>query len=166
MQVLVRSTTTEDPKTRGDLVNVFMINLKQTGKFADVVPSGAPINPALRRLEADVNLQMEVSNLTSPFYVASWGCIFPMFIPLNKITADGQMTAVIRDNETMLKTYSSKKTTISHRNSVGLAWIRIETRTMERWSRPALTALFDDLIAQILADSETYQKYEKPAPGP
>jgi len=158
IQLFVRATGPEDPGTRDDLLTVFMLNLKLAGKFASVVPVGSPVIPSLARLDMDIDLKMEISNRTPPWYVISWGCIIPMFIPGNKITADGRMTAVIRDNQSVLKTYSAEKTSIAYRNSVGIALIKIETRTVERWSRATITALFDDLILQIANDTETYQK--------
>lgn len=158
-QLIVHSSATEDPQTKSDLVKVFAINMKQTGAFADVVLPGSPTNAQLKRLDLDVNLKVLVSNRTSPWYMASWGCIFPMFMPWNEITAEGQMTATVSDEGRALKTYESTKTSKLGRNSVGLAYVRIETRTLERWCRPALTALFDDVINQIVADSATYETY-------
>lgn len=165
-QVLVHSSAAGASQTKMDLARIFTINLKQSGKFADIVPAGAPESPVLKRLDMDVNLTMDVANSTSPFYVLSWGCIFPMFIPLNKITADGQMTVAVSDKGAVIKTYTAKTTSVLHRNSVGLAWIRTETQTLERWCRPALTALLDDMMNQIVADTETYKKYDAQRNGP
>ena len=164
IQAVVK-VTGEDPKTTMDLAAVFINNLKASGKFADVIPVGGPANPSLKRVEMDVDLKMLVSNKTSPLYVISWGCIFPMFIPGNKITSEGHMTVAVSDGSSTLKTYVSDKTVTQGRNSVGLAYVRIETRTMERWSRPTLEALFDDMIGQIVQDNETYQRFAAhPAP--
>jgi hypothetical protein len=158
VQLFVKAIGPDDPGTKEDLLRVFILNLKQSGKFADVSPAWAPVISTLARLDVDIDLKMEVSSDTSPLYVTSWGCIFPMFIPGNKITADGRMTAVVRDNQSVLKTYSAAKTKTAYRNSIGFIMIKLETRTLERWSRATLTALFDDLIAQIVNDAKTYQK--------
>ena len=164
IQLFVRATG-DDPRTRDDLLNVFLLNMKQTGEFANVSPFGAPVIPSLKRLDADIDLKMAVSSKTSPGYVASWMLIVPMFLPGNEITAEGRMTAVIRDDQTVIKSYSAEKTTTSRRNSVGLAYVKIETVVLEKWSRATLTALFDDLISQITNDGEMYGKAIE-APNP
>jgi hypothetical protein len=137
IQLVVRSDVKDYTEAEKHLETTFVRNLNKTRKFAKVVSNNAQTDSSLKRLEADVDMELLLRCKTPTLYAAFWCCIFPLFLPGNQIIADGKITVSIQDDQSVIKTYSAhKKTTSGRRNSVGLVGVRYEMERTQKWAQP------------------------------
>jgi hypothetical protein len=153
---------------RDSLTGAFFAALRDTKNFQKVSLRGSELNPSLTCLYADVDMEIMMYCSTPAWYVVTWILIFPMFLPLNEISAEGDASITIRDEHQELKKYSlhCDEQSMAWRNSVGLAHVKKQMAVSPSWSAPIVKNLIDDLLQAIIDDTATFERALQVQPKP